>query len=81
MTITNHPDQWRALIPVTTEASHKYAHGHAVIYGAPELTGATQLVAGACARAGAGLVSVLADPDIVDVYRACLPAHVPRQVL
>lgn len=74
--LLNHPDMWRKILPIKTAQSHKYTHGHAVIYGAPELTGATRLAAQACARMGAGLVSVLADPSVANIYRASLPAHI-----
>jgi|AntRauTorckE6833_2_1112554.scaffolds.fasta_scaffold16854_2 NAD(P)H-hydrate repair Nnr-like enzyme with NAD(P)H-hydrate dehydratase domain len=76
MTSGNHPDLWRAQLPAKTKDSHKYQHGHALIYAAPELTGATCLAATACARMGTGLVTVLADADIVSVYRTVLPAHI-----
>lgn len=72
----NNPDLWRTLIPVKTSQSHKYKHGHSLIYGANELTGATRLAASACARAGSGLVTVLAKPDVADIYRTSLPAHI-----
>ncbi len=73
---SNHPDLWTHLIPVKTDESHKYKHGHVVIYGAPELTGATRLAASACSRMGAGLVTVLANPNIANVYRTALPPHI-----
>jgi hydroxyethylthiazole kinase-like uncharacterized protein yjeF len=72
----NESDLWRHLLPLKTQQSHKYTHGHAVIYAAPELTGATRLAAEACARMGAGLVTVLTPRDIANVYRTVLPAHV-----
>ncbi len=75
-TLTNHPDLWRDKIPARRVDSHKYDYGHAVIYGAPELTGATRLAASGCARVGAGLVSVLANKDTADIYRETLPGHI-----
>lgn len=72
----NSPDLWISKLPRPVESDHKYKRGHAVIYGAPELTGATRLAAEACARVGAGLVSVLATPDVAAIYRASLPAHI-----
>ncbi len=72
----NHPDLWRNLLPVKTDKGHKYTYGHTVIYGAPELTGATRLTASACARMGAGLVSVLSDKNTANIYRTALPAHI-----
>lgn len=74
--LQNHPDQWRHLLPRRSAESHKYTMGHAVIYAAPALTGATRLAAEAAARMGAGLVSVLADADTLGVYQASLPAHI-----
>ncbi len=67
---------WQDLLPVKTEDSHKYTHGHLLIYGAPELTGATRLAASAAARIGAGLVSVLASENTANIYRSTLPAHI-----
>jgi ADP-dependent NAD(P)H-hydrate dehydratase / NAD(P)H-hydrate epimerase len=72
----NHPALWKNLLPVKKPGGHKYDSGHALIYGAPELTGATRLAAESCARMGAGLVTVLADKKIANVYRAALPAHI-----
>lgn len=74
--IKNTPDLWLDMLPRKTQSSHKYTYGHAVIYAAPRLTGATRLAAAACARIGAGLTSVLSPPEIVNVYRAALPAHI-----
>lgn len=76
MTFENHPDLWRAAMPVKDKDSHKYQHGHALIYGAPALTGATRLAATACARMGTGLVTVLADANTASIYRTVLPAHI-----
>ncbi len=72
----NSPSLWKAQLPVKSPVSHKYSHGHALIYAAPALTGATRLAAEACARVGAGLVTVLAPAAVVATYRATLPAHI-----
>jgi NAD(P)H-hydrate repair Nnr-like enzyme with NAD(P)H-hydrate dehydratase domain len=72
----NHPDLWIKEFPHRKPDSHKYDYGHALIYAAPELTGATRLAAEACARMGAGLVTVLAPEKVADVYRVSLPAHI-----
>jgi len=71
----NTPDLWLQDFPKPELDGHKYDRGHALIYGAPELTGATRLVAGSCARIGAGMVSVIS-PEKGDIYRASLPAHI-----
>jgi len=74
-TIENNPDLWLRHIPKPDSASHKYNRGHALIYGAPELTGASVLAASACARMGAGLVTVMGG-EKGDLYRSILPAHI-----
>lgn len=71
----NTPDLWRSSLPSKGPHEHKYTHGHALIYGAPVLTGATRLAAEACARMGCGLVTVLATPETANIYRTALPAH------
>jgi hydroxyethylthiazole kinase-like uncharacterized protein yjeF len=73
---TNHPDLWKSLFPAKKPEGHKYDSGHALIYGAPQLTGATRLAAESCARMGAGLTTVLAPKKIAPIYRAALPAHI-----
>ncbi|MEZ5813649.1 MAG: NAD(P)H-hydrate dehydratase [Alphaproteobacteria bacterium] len=70
----NQPDLWLERFTGKEADAHKYDYGHALIYGAPVLTGATRLAATACARIGAGLTSVLAKNG--DIYRAALPAHI-----
>lgn len=72
----NNPELWRDVLPRRSGDVHKYDFGHALIYGAPSLTGATRLAASACARVGAGLTTVLASKKVADVYRASLPAHI-----
>ena len=72
----NSPDLWVQALPVKEQFRHKYNYGHALIYAAPELTGATRLAATACARVGAGLVTVLTTKDTADIYRTSLPPHI-----
>lgn len=72
--LENTPDLWIKDFPFKTADAHKYHYGHALIYGAPALTGATRLAAAACARIGAGLVSVLSNSDTAAIYRSALPA-------
>lgn len=71
----NSPDIWQNHMPKLSENSHKYTRGHALIYGAPELTGASILAATACARIGAGLVTLLGGAK-ADIYRMALPPHI-----
>jgi hydroxyethylthiazole kinase-like uncharacterized protein yjeF len=71
----NRPPLWRDLLPSPTPDADKYARGHVLVLGAPDLTGATRLAASASSRIGAGLVSVVATRR-ADVYRASLPPQV-----
>ena len=72
----NNSDLWIDVLPRRSGEGHKYDYGHALIYAAPALTGATRLAAEACARIGAGLTTVVADSGVADIYRAALPAHI-----
>lgn len=74
--IENVPGLWAAKLPRPGKGDHKYTRGLALIYAAPELTGATRLAAEACARSGAGMVTVLSPPEVLNVYRTALPPHI-----
>lgn len=71
----NDPRLWTDLIPRPNKDAHKYDRGHAVIFGADELMGATRLAASACSRIGAGLVTVLSN-IATQSYRIALPADI-----
>jgi NAD(P)H-hydrate epimerase len=63
------------LLPRRTGASHKYAHGHALVLGGGSASsGAARMAARAALRAGAGLVSVVCPKDALPVYAAQLSA-------
>jgi NAD(P)H-hydrate epimerase len=71
----NHPGLWRALLPRRTPASHKYAHGHALLLGGGMASsGAARMAARAALRAGAGLVTVVCPQEALLVYAAQLTA-------
>ncbi|MCB1562282.1 MAG: NAD(P)H-hydrate dehydratase [Alphaproteobacteria bacterium] len=72
----NTPDLWLSFLPRRGGTAHKYGYGHAVIYGAPVLTGASRLAAESCARIGSGLTTVLCTPETAVLYRTALPAHI-----
>lgn len=76
MLTENTPGLWAARLPKPRADDHKYTRGLALVYAAPELTGATRLAAEACARMGAGMVVVACPPAIAPVYRASLPPHI-----
>lgn len=64
----NGPGAWA--LPALSPDGHKYSRGHALILGGAEMTGAARLAARAARRVGAGLVTVAAPPQALDVYRA-----------
>lgn len=72
----NTPEAWIKSLPTKGRNMHKYNAGHALVYGASKLTGASRLAAEACARTGVGLVTVLAQKNTGDIYRTSLPAHI-----
>ncbi|MBL8832012.1 MAG: NAD(P)H-hydrate dehydratase [Rhodospirillales bacterium] len=74
----NTPGLWLSRFPVPTMAGHKYARGHVLVVGGAVLTGAARLAARAAARAGAGLVTIAADPSAVPVYAADLACTMVR---
>lgn len=74
-TIENAPSiGWGAMLAPKGEDSHKYTHGHVVCLGGKRLTGAGCLAAIAALRMGAGLVTVAAHPEVVNVYRGFCPS-------
>jgi NAD(P)H-hydrate epimerase len=62
------PSLWRSLYPWPSRDAHKYARGHAVIWGGATMTGASRLAAHAAARMGAGLVTISAPRDVWPIY-------------
>ena len=68
VTYRNHPDHWIACFPRPSIDAHKYQRGHALVVGGQHLTGAARLAARACARAGAGLVTLAVPASAWAVY-------------
>ncbi|GIL37909.1 hypothetical protein TMPK1_01460 [Rhodospirillales bacterium TMPK1] len=62
------PALWRDLFPWPARDAHKYARGHAVVWGGAQMTGAARLAAHAAARIGAGLVTISAPRDVWSIY-------------
>ena len=65
-------DLWGLGYPWPSHASHKYTRGHVLIAGGSQRTGAARLAARAAMRAGAGLVSIAADPSVVPIYATAM---------
>jgi NAD(P)H-hydrate epimerase len=70
----NDPVNWHAHMPVPDPKGHKYARGHALVFGGWPTSGAARLAARAALRAGAGLVSVAVAPEAFQVYAISLEA-------
>lgn len=69
----NEPGIWRAGIHWPGVDGHKYHRGHLLVVGGASMTGAGRLVARAARRAGAGLLTVVADLSALPVYAADSP--------
>lgn len=68
----NRPAAWRRAWPAARAAGHKYDHGH-VLALSGAMSGASRLAAAAARSAGAGLVTVAADPSAVATIAASSP--------
>jgi len=67
----NGPALWADALPRADAAWHKYARGHAAVFsGGRHATGAARLSAMAAQRAGAGAVTILGQPDALDIHAA-----------
>lgn len=71
-TFENGPGLWLARYPWPAHDGHKYQRGHALVLGGRLMTGAARLAALACARAGAGLVTIAAPAQAWPVYAAAM---------
>jgi hydroxyethylthiazole kinase-like uncharacterized protein yjeF len=69
----NGPWAWMGQFHWPQAADHKYRRGHVAILGGARMTGAGRLAARAARRAGAGLVSVLAEEQALALYAADQP--------
>lgn len=72
-TWVDEPGLWYERFPWPASDGHKYRRGHAVIRGGTRMTGAARLAAVAARRAGAGLVTIAAPPEVWAVYGADRP--------
>ncbi len=77
----NGPEEWRAAMPQTDAAAHKFRRGHLTVFsGAAAATGAARLAAAAGLRAGAGLVTVASPKEAVAANAAHLTAVMLKAV-
>ncbi|MEX2408060.1 MAG: NAD(P)H-hydrate dehydratase, partial [Rhodovibrionaceae bacterium] len=70
----NRPDLWQAQYPRRSASGHKYRHGHALIAGGSEMTGAGRLASRSALRCGAGLVTVAAPRAALLAYQLESPS-------
>lgn len=76
----NHPDLWRAALPLPTPFSHKYSRGSVLVVGGSELIGAACLATKGAQRAGAGIVTLASPPQQSTLYRLSLESALVRAV-
>lgn len=74
----NDPSLWLGRFPQPRLDDHKYRRGHAVIFGGARMTGAARLAAEAARRMGAGLLTILTEPEAVPFYAMAAPGHLVR---
>ncbi|OKH90102.1 bifunctional ADP-dependent NAD(P)H-hydrate dehydratase/NAD(P)H-hydrate epimerase [Thalassospira sp. TSL5-1] len=72
-TFVNTPQIWESFIPWPVNSGHKYQRGHVLAVGGAHTTGAVRLAARAARRAGAGLLTVLAEPAALPLYAQDAP--------
>ena len=78
--LRNEPALWITDLPSVDTASNKYTKGHALIFGGYPMTGAARLAARACARMGAGLTTIVVEPQALDVYAKHLESIMVRSI-
>ena len=69
----NSPCLWFDFFPVPQPEDHKHTRGHALIVGGTLMPGAGRLAAAGARRIGAGVVTVLADPEVLDIFTQDAP--------
>ena len=76
----NSPSLWKSNFPRKTWKSHKYKHGHSLVF-AGEMPGAAILTCVAALRTGAGLVSVVCSPNQKTLFSLVSPNIIVREDL
>mgnify|MGYP003638374966 CR=1 FL=1 len=75
MNTENTPDLWQDLYPLPNAESHKYTRGHAVVV-AGKMIGAARLASRAARRMGAGLVTVVCEPNAYPIIARDWPGTI-----
>ncbi len=71
----NHPLVWRSALPADDLETHKFRRGHLTVFSGPaHATGACRMTALAALKAGAGIVTVAAPRQALDVLSMTLTA-------
>ncbi len=71
----NDPLVWRGALPRSDMETHKFRRGHLTVFsGPPHATGASRMTAIAALKAGAGIVTVAAPKQALDVLAVTLTA-------
>lgn len=71
----NHPLVWRDALPASDLETHKFRRGHLTVFSGPaHATGASRMTALAALKAGAGIVTVAAPRQALDVLSMTLTA-------
>ncbi|WP_425902819.1 NAD(P)H-hydrate dehydratase [Agrobacterium radiobacter] len=71
----NHPLVWRDALPASDIETHKFRRGHLTVFSGPaHATGASRMTALAALKAGAGIVTVAAPRQALDVLSVTLTA-------
>ncbi|CUX20631.1 NAD(P)H-hydrate dehydratase [Rhizobium oryzihabitans] len=71
----NDPLVWRGALPRSDMETHKFRRGHLTVFsGPPHATGASRMTAIAALKAGAGIVTIAAPKQALDVLAVTLTA-------
>lgn len=71
----NSPLVWRDALPHADRETHKFRRGHLTVFSGPaHATGASRMTALAALKAGAGIVTIAAPKDALDVLSVTLTA-------
>ncbi|QCM10218.1 NAD(P)H-hydrate dehydratase [Agrobacterium tumefaciens] len=71
----NDPLVWRGALPRSDMETHKFRRGHLTVFsGPPHATGASRMTAIAALKAGAGIVTIAAPREALDVLSVTLTA-------